>query len=260
MVKRGPWLRSQASEGEAQHGPFCWTGRIGQEDQNAEDFVDRLLAGWGRSCGLGKCHGPDKSRGRSEIARQTYHAAAASEPAGATEHRPQKAGETADVRSNNAHHTSAFQPRTPADVALTEMFRGTPARATERPAEDGRPPPAGTTPTMHRHSFDLAPPHRAASARVRVYGRVLLRSAVILGGCLGPILIVVENKQTNSRGQIRVPAFSVDLPHQLRERRILSVGNGPQSTPESILKTDASFVTGNDYGTLDDARTASAVF
>src|SRR5258705_12366546 len=24
MVKRGPLLRPQASEGEAQHGPFCW--------------------------------------------------------------------------------------------------------------------------------------------------------------------------------------------------------------------------------------------
>src|SRR5258708_36476315 len=34
MVKRGPWLRPQASEGEAQHGPFCWTGRIGQGDQH----------------------------------------------------------------------------------------------------------------------------------------------------------------------------------------------------------------------------------
>ena len=33
MVKRGPWLRPQASEGEAQHGPFCWIGRIGQGDQ-----------------------------------------------------------------------------------------------------------------------------------------------------------------------------------------------------------------------------------
>src|SRR6476646_6629992 len=30
MVKRGPWLRPQASEGEAQHGPFCWTGRFGR--------------------------------------------------------------------------------------------------------------------------------------------------------------------------------------------------------------------------------------
>ena len=29
-MKRGPCLRPQASEGEAQHGPFCWTGRIGQ--------------------------------------------------------------------------------------------------------------------------------------------------------------------------------------------------------------------------------------
>jgi hypothetical protein len=33
MVKRGPWLRPQASEGEAQHGPFCRIGRIGQGDQ-----------------------------------------------------------------------------------------------------------------------------------------------------------------------------------------------------------------------------------
>ena len=32
MVKRDPWLRPQASEGEAQHGPFCWIGRIGQGD------------------------------------------------------------------------------------------------------------------------------------------------------------------------------------------------------------------------------------
>ena len=31
MVKRGPCVRPQASEGEAQHGPFCWTRRIGQE-------------------------------------------------------------------------------------------------------------------------------------------------------------------------------------------------------------------------------------
>src|SRR6516164_5640171 len=26
MVKRGPRMRPQASEGEAQHGSFCWTG------------------------------------------------------------------------------------------------------------------------------------------------------------------------------------------------------------------------------------------
>src|ERR1035437_6537023 len=30
MVERGPHSRPQASEGEAQHGPFCWTGRISQ--------------------------------------------------------------------------------------------------------------------------------------------------------------------------------------------------------------------------------------
>src|SRR5947207_15505709 len=34
LVKRGPWLRPQASEGEAQHGPFWWIGRIGQGDQH----------------------------------------------------------------------------------------------------------------------------------------------------------------------------------------------------------------------------------
>jgi hypothetical protein len=34
MVKRGPWLWPQASEGEAQHGPFCWIRRIGQGDQH----------------------------------------------------------------------------------------------------------------------------------------------------------------------------------------------------------------------------------
>src|SRR5712672_1649260 len=34
MVKRGSRLRPQASEGEAQHGPFCWIRRIGQGDQH----------------------------------------------------------------------------------------------------------------------------------------------------------------------------------------------------------------------------------
>ncbi|MEJ2375169.1 MAG: hypothetical protein P8Y71_06990, partial [Pseudolabrys sp.] len=28
MVKRGLRLQPQASEGEAQHGPFCWTSRM----------------------------------------------------------------------------------------------------------------------------------------------------------------------------------------------------------------------------------------
>ena len=30
MVKRGPLSRPQASEGEAQHGAFCRTGRVSQ--------------------------------------------------------------------------------------------------------------------------------------------------------------------------------------------------------------------------------------
>src|SRR6476619_589784 len=33
MVKRGLCLGPQASEGEAQHGPFCWTGRVGQGEE-----------------------------------------------------------------------------------------------------------------------------------------------------------------------------------------------------------------------------------
>src|SRR5215471_513500 len=33
MVKRGPCMRPQASEGEAQHGLFCWTRRVGQGDE-----------------------------------------------------------------------------------------------------------------------------------------------------------------------------------------------------------------------------------
>src|SRR5262249_35292257 len=33
MVKRGPLMRPQASEGEAQHGLFCWTRRVGQGDE-----------------------------------------------------------------------------------------------------------------------------------------------------------------------------------------------------------------------------------
>src|ERR1035438_6716027 len=45
MVKRGPLLRPQTSEGEAQHGPFCWIGRICQGDQR-------------RHCGG---HGQDRS-------------------------------------------------------------------------------------------------------------------------------------------------------------------------------------------------------
>src|SRR5262245_62776080 len=33
MVKRDPRMRSQASEGEAQHGLFCWTRRVGQGNE-----------------------------------------------------------------------------------------------------------------------------------------------------------------------------------------------------------------------------------
>src|SRR4249919_3717370 len=50
MVKRGPCSRPQASEGEAQHGPFCWTRRIGQGDERLhcgkpqrEAFMIRLV-------------------------------------------------------------------------------------------------------------------------------------------------------------------------------------------------------------------------
>src|SRR5262245_16442887 len=33
MVKRDPHVRPQASEGEAHHGLFCWTRRVGQGDE-----------------------------------------------------------------------------------------------------------------------------------------------------------------------------------------------------------------------------------
>jgi len=33
MAKRGPHLRPQASEGEAQHGLFCWTRCVGQGNE-----------------------------------------------------------------------------------------------------------------------------------------------------------------------------------------------------------------------------------
>jgi len=35
MVKRGPHMRPQASEGEAQHGLFCWTGRYARARRSA---------------------------------------------------------------------------------------------------------------------------------------------------------------------------------------------------------------------------------
>src|ERR1700751_6134940 len=41
MVKQGPRMRPQASEGEAQHGPFCWTGRFGQGDQRLHGKIIR---------------------------------------------------------------------------------------------------------------------------------------------------------------------------------------------------------------------------
>ena len=34
MVKQGPHMRPQASEGEAQHGLFCWTRRVAQGDEH----------------------------------------------------------------------------------------------------------------------------------------------------------------------------------------------------------------------------------
>src|SRR5262245_51852236 len=43
MVKRGPWLRPQASEGEAQHGAFCWTGRVNLLAIVKDDEVCRRL-------------------------------------------------------------------------------------------------------------------------------------------------------------------------------------------------------------------------
>ena len=43
MVKRGPLVRPQASEGEAQHGSFCRTGRVGQGDQRLLDDTGKIV-------------------------------------------------------------------------------------------------------------------------------------------------------------------------------------------------------------------------
>jgi hypothetical protein len=44
MVERGPYVRPQASEGKAQHEPFCWTGCFGQGDQRLHlDDTGKIL-------------------------------------------------------------------------------------------------------------------------------------------------------------------------------------------------------------------------
>jgi hypothetical protein len=54
MVKRGPWMGPQASEGEAQHGLFCATGRFGQGRE-------RLHCGW-RGLDHKRSEGGERSR------------------------------------------------------------------------------------------------------------------------------------------------------------------------------------------------------
>src|SRR3954469_23826235 len=44
MVKRGPHMRPQTSEGEAQHGPFCWTGCFSQGDEHLLGSRSRVWA------------------------------------------------------------------------------------------------------------------------------------------------------------------------------------------------------------------------
>jgi Transposase len=43
MVKRGPQMRPQASEGEAQHGLFCGTGRLGQGHERLVDETGKIV-------------------------------------------------------------------------------------------------------------------------------------------------------------------------------------------------------------------------
>src|SRR3989442_14004809 len=45
MVKRGPHLRPQASEGEAQHGLFCWTRCVGQGNERLHRFRNSKAVG-----------------------------------------------------------------------------------------------------------------------------------------------------------------------------------------------------------------------
>src|SRR3954471_10192862 len=44
MVKRGPHMRPQTSEGEGQHGPFCWTGCFSQGDEHLLGSRSRVWA------------------------------------------------------------------------------------------------------------------------------------------------------------------------------------------------------------------------
>jgi len=44
MVKRGPHMRPQASEGEAQHGLFCWTRCVGQGNEHLSGASGLLVA------------------------------------------------------------------------------------------------------------------------------------------------------------------------------------------------------------------------
>src|SRR3974377_1202570 len=70
MVKRGHRSYGpQASEGEAQHGPFCWIRRIGQGDQ-------RLHCGWHGQDRAGS-EGSERARGscaRADESRLPYQA------------------------------------------------------------------------------------------------------------------------------------------------------------------------------------------
>src|SRR5262249_25722664 len=43
MVKRGPHIRPQASEGEAQHHLFCWTRCVGQGNKRLVDDAGKIV-------------------------------------------------------------------------------------------------------------------------------------------------------------------------------------------------------------------------
>src|ERR1700751_3425435 len=76
--------------------------------------------------------------------------------------------------------------------------------------------------------------------------------------CGGPLSVnrllaeVLQDEDTDRRGQIAVLAAFVDLGNQLAGGTVMRTGDVPQVTPEGILQTDARFVSVNNDRVLHD--------
>ena len=61
-------MRPQTSEGEAQHGPFCWTGCFSQGDEHLLGSRSRVWADVRQCCG--RRNGPGSKAWAMQIARR----------------------------------------------------------------------------------------------------------------------------------------------------------------------------------------------